>query len=365
MRSALAIATRALGIAAPNPAVGCVIVNDGRIVGRGWTQRGGRPHAETEALRRAGALARGATAYVSLEPCSHHGLTPPCAEALIAAGVRRVVAAAVDPDPRVSGRGLALLKEAGIAAECGLLGAEAREINLGFVLRLSANRPMITLKLATTLDGRIATHRGDSRWITGDLARDRGQLLRAKHDAIMVGIGTAIADAPQLTCRLPGLADRSPARVILDGRGRLPLTSPLVATARTIPTLLIVLPGIESHRLRAYADLGVAVIEVEPDVDGRPNVPKVLAALAERGMTRVLVEGGSHVAAALLRASVVDRLVWFRAASVMGGDGIPAAAAFGVNVIAGLSTFTRRSVVEVGPDVMETYEPVRAAGNEG
>ncbi|MFO1188671.1 MAG: bifunctional diaminohydroxyphosphoribosylaminopyrimidine deaminase/5-amino-6-(5-phosphoribosylamino)uracil reductase RibD [Alphaproteobacteria bacterium] len=160
MRSALSIAARALGCAAPNPAVGCVIVNDGRVVGRGWTQRGGRPHAETEALRRAGALARGATAYVSLEPCSHHGLTPPCANALIAAGVRRVVAAAVDPDPRVSGRGLALLKEAGIAAECGLLGAEAREINLGFVLRPSANRPMITLKLVTTLDG-IATHRGD------------------------------------------------------------------------------------------------------------------------------------------------------------------------------------------------------------
>lgn len=362
MRSALAIATRALGCAAPNPAVGCVIVKDGRVVGRGWTQPGGRPHAETEALRRAGALARGATVYVSLEPCCHHGLTPPCADALVDAGVRRVVAAAIDPDPRVSGRGLARLKAAGIVAECGLLGEEARDINQGFVLRLTADRPMITLKLATTLDGRIATHGGESRWITGELARDRAQLLRARHDAIMVGIGTAIADAPQLTCRLPGLADRSPVRVILDGRARLPLTSPLVASARTTPTLLIALPGIEPHRHRAYVDLGVEVIEAPPDVDGRPSVPKVLAALAARGITRVLVEGGSHVAAALLRARVVDRLVWFHAASVMGGDGIAAAGPFGVDAIGDLSQFARRSVLEVGTDLMETYEPKRPTG---
>jgi diaminohydroxyphosphoribosylaminopyrimidine deaminase/5-amino-6-(5-phosphoribosylamino)uracil reductase len=370
MRTALAIATRALGCAAPNPAVGCVIVKDGVVVGRGWTQPGGRPHAETEALRRAGGLARGATVYVSLEPCCHHGLTPPCAEALIEAGVRRVVAAAIDPDPRVSGRGLARLAAAGIAAECGLLGAAAEEINLGFVLRLTAGRPMVTLKLATTLDGRIATHRGESRWITSGLARDRAQLLRARHDAVMVGVGTAIADAPQLTCRLPGLESRSPARVILDGRARLPLTSPLVASARTTPTLLVVMPGIDSHRIRAYVGLGVDVIEVGPDADGRPSVNEVMRALAGRGMTRVLVEGGSHVAAALLRASVVDRLIWFRAASVMGGDGVPAAAPFGVDTIKGLSRFTRRTVLELGADIMETYVPetyvpARPPGSEG
>lgn len=363
MRAALALAARALGCAAPNPAVGCVIVRDGRVVGRGWTQPGGRPHAETEALRRAGTAARGATAYVSLEPCCHHGLTPPCTEALIDAGVARVVAAAIDPDPRVSGRGLERLRAAGIRAECGLLADEAQDINLGFVLRLGVSRPMITVKLATTLDGRIATHGGESQWITGPLARARGHLLRARHDAIMVGIGTALGDAPRLTCRLPGLEGRSPARVVLDGRGRLPLTSPLVMTAREFRTLLVVLPGIEPSRLKAYADLGVEIVEVAPDTDGRPGVPEILAALADRGMTRVLVEGGSHVIAALLRAGMVDRLVWFRASSVMGGDGLAAAAPFGVDRLGDLSRFTCRNMLEIGDDVVETYR--RADGGAG
>src|SRR5580700_4659831 len=224
MRTALGLARRGLGNTWPNPAVGCVIVKDGRVVGRGWTQKGGRPHAETEALARAGKGAKGATAYVSLEPCSHHGKTPPCAEALIAAGVSRVVAAVEDPDPRVSGRGIARLRAAGIAVEAGLCAAEAAELNAGFFCRVAQGRPLVTLKLAASLDGRIATPTGKSRWITGPAARERAHLLRAAHDAVLIGTGTALADDPQLTCRLPGLEARSPVRIVIDRTLRLPAT---------------------------------------------------------------------------------------------------------------------------------------------
>ncbi|MCK5275514.1 MAG: bifunctional diaminohydroxyphosphoribosylaminopyrimidine deaminase/5-amino-6-(5-phosphoribosylamino)uracil reductase RibD, partial [Alphaproteobacteria bacterium] len=219
MRAALALAGRGLGRVWPNPAVGCVLVDrDGRVTGRGWTQPGGRPHAETEALARAGGAAKGATAYVTLEPCVHHGQTPPCADALIEAGVARVIAATEDPDPRVKGGGLGRLRDAGIAVEAGLLREEAELLNAGYLMRQREGRPVVTLKLATTLDGRIATHAGESRWITGEAARARGHMMRARHDAIMVGIGTALADNPTLTCRLPGLEDRSPVRIVVDAR---------------------------------------------------------------------------------------------------------------------------------------------------
>src|SRR5437763_13233042 len=227
MRAAFALARRALGRSWPNPAVGCVLVKDRRVVGRGWTQPGGRPHAETEALKRAGGRAAGATAYVSLEPCSHHGQTGPCAEALIGAGIVRAVVAMEDPDPRVAGRGLTLLGDSGIAVNLGVGEEEARDINAGFLLRLAKNRPLVTLKLAMTLDGRIATHTGESRWITGEPARARSHLMRAQNDAVMVGSGTVLADDPLLNVRLPGLERYSPLRIVLDGRLRLPLTSAL------------------------------------------------------------------------------------------------------------------------------------------
>ena len=238
LRRAIRLAMNGRGAVEPNPMVGCVIVKDGRVVGRGWTQPGGRPHAETEALRRAGAAATGATAYVSLEPCSHHGRTPPCAEALIAAGIARVVAAGEDPDPRVSGSGLARLRQAGIAIETGLCAEEAAELNAGFLCRVTKGRPLVTLKLATSLDGRIATATGQSRWITGPAARERAHLLRATHDAVLVGTGTALADDPLLTCRLPGLEHRSPVRIALDRTLRLPATLRLFAGARETPRLL-------------------------------------------------------------------------------------------------------------------------------
>lgn len=355
MRAALALARRGLGVVWPNPAVGCVLVKDGRVVGRGWTQPGGRPHAETEALRRAGAAAAGATAYVTLEPCAHHGKTPPCADALVAAGVARVVVACADPDPRVSGRGLARLGEAGIAVTPGVAEEEALRLNEGFFRRVLDQRPLYTLKLATTLDGRIATHAGHSRWITGAVARAWGHGLRASHDAIMVGIGTALADDPELTCRLPGLEDRSPIRIIVDSRLRLPLTSRLVRSAARLPTWMATRADIDGDRRRAFEDCGLEVLALPPDASGNPNLQDLGAVLAGRGLTRVLVEGGARLAASLLRADLVDRLEWFRAPRIIGGDGIPAVVAFGVNALEDSADFARAEVRKAGDDLWESY----------
>ena len=243
MRAALALARRGLGNAWPNPAVGCVLVKEGRVIGRGWTQPGGRPHAETEALRRAGEAARGATAYVTLEPCSHHGRTPPCCEALAEAGITRVVMAMRDPDPRVNGRGLAMLRGAGIVVEEGLLEAEARALNAGFFRRIQAGMPVVTLKLASTLDGRIATAAGESRWITGEAARREVHALRARHDAILVGSGTVLADDPDLTCRIPGMERVPMLRVVADARLRTSPSARLVQSAGVAPVLIITAPG--------------------------------------------------------------------------------------------------------------------------
>lgn len=356
MRAALLLARRGLGNVWPNPAVGCVLVKDGRVVGRGWTQPGGRPHAETEALAQAGAAARGATAYVSLEPCSHHGKTPPCAEALIAAGVARVVAALEDPDPRVSGRGLAMLRAAGISVECGLCADEAAELNAGFLSRIRLHRPLVTLKLATTLDGRIATRLGESRWITGPEARAFAHRLRAESDAILVGSGTALADNPDLTCRLPGLEERSPVRIVADGRLRLPLTGRLVASANETPTWVLTLEGAEEIRRQALIDVGVEVIDLPEGPDHSLDMASALDALGDSGITRLLVEGGSRLAAGLLRARLVDRLVWLRAPSVMGGDGLPAAQGFGVQTLAEIARFQRISSAPIGQDVVEFYK---------
>src|SRR5713226_5495304 len=248
MRAALALARRGLGRVWPNPAVGCVVARDGRVVGRRWTQPGGRPHAETEALARAGEAAHGATAYVSLEPCSHWGKTPPCADALIAAGLGRVVVALEDPDPRVAGGGVARLRAAGIAVEAGLGAAEAAEINAGFFQRVRLGRPLVTLKLATSLDGRIATASGESRWITGPAARERAHLLRATHDGILVGTDTVLADNPQLTCRLPGLDAHSPVRVVIDRQLRIPLDAHIFAEARQVPTWVVTLAAADPAR---------------------------------------------------------------------------------------------------------------------
>lgn len=355
MRIALALARRGLGSVWPNPSVGCVIVRNQGIVGRGWTQPGGRPHAETEALRRAGPAARGATAYVSLEPCSHHGQTPPCADALIAAGVARVVAATEDPDPRVSGSGLRRLEDAGIAVDCGVRRVEAEALNAGFLMRVRSGRPLVCLKTATTLDGRIAVHTGESRWITGPEARERVHLMRARYDAVMVGVGTATADDPELTCRLPGLPARQPVRVVVDARLRLPLTSKLVRTAREVPTWIVTRDDADSRRAGALLDLGVELIQLRPSASGYPDPKAMLAALGGRGVTRLLVEGGATLAAVLLRAALIDRIAWFRSGGIIGGDGIPAVEAYGVDRLAAMAQFDRQSVTRLGGDLLETF----------
>jgi diaminohydroxyphosphoribosylaminopyrimidine deaminase/5-amino-6-(5-phosphoribosylamino)uracil reductase len=356
MRTALLLAERGLGRVAPNPAVGCVIVDGaGHVVGRGWTQPGGRPHAETEALRMAGEAARGGTAYVTLEPCSHHGKTPPCADALIAAGIKRCVVALWDPFPEVDGRGIQRLKDAGIAVELGLLHDEASELNAGFLTHVVSRRPMITLKLATSLDGRIATASGDSKWITGELARAHGHRLRATHDAILVGSGTVLADDPELTCRLPGLEDRSPRRVVIDGRLRLPLSSRLATTAQATPTFLATVLGHPEAALDRYRKAGVEIIEAPQGAEGHPDLHLVLKALGNLGITRLLVEGGATVAAALLKADLVDRLHWFRAPGIIGGDGLASIAEIGLDRVSQMTKFERTAHFAAGPDTVEIY----------
>ncbi|MDO8840187.1 MAG: bifunctional diaminohydroxyphosphoribosylaminopyrimidine deaminase/5-amino-6-(5-phosphoribosylamino)uracil reductase RibD [Parvibaculum sp.] len=359
MKMALMLAERGLGQVAPNPAVGCVIVREvggmPRVVGRGWTQDGGRPHAETEALGRACALARGATAYVSLEPCAHQGKTGPCAQALIDAGVARVVGAVSDPNPLVAGRGFAMLEAAGVAVTENVCGDEARHLNAGFFLTMSEERPLVTLKIASSLDGRSATHDGQSQWITGERARNRGHLLRATHDAIMVGSATAVVDDPQLTCRLPGLGGRSPVRIVADGRLRLPLTSKLVRDARKTPVWVLTLPGGDDARRKAFEDCGVILIDVAPGDDGLMNMRAALEKIAGRGVTRLLVEGGARLAASLMRSRLVDRIEWFQSPKVIGGDGYPAIAGLGVKHVDNAPVFALRELISLGEDSLASY----------
>ena len=358
MHAALVLARRGLGSAWPNPAVGCVLARedlDGRIIGRGWTQPGGRPHAETEALSRAGALTQGATAYVTLEPCDHQGETPPCTEALIAAGVTRCVIATEDPDPRVSGAGIRRLANAGVETQIGLFEQEARHLNAGFLMRVTKGRPLITLKTATTLDGRVATAKGQSKWITGAPARAFAHGLRAENDAIMIGIGTALADQPSLTCRLPGMEDRSPVRIVADSTLRLPVESPLVETAGDVPTWVVTVKSADQDKRQALEAKGIEVIEVAAGNDGRPDLIAVVMELGGRGLTRLLVESGGDLAAALIKHDLADRLAWFRSPKLIGGDGKGAVAAFGIEAIAEAPAFVRDSITDAGDDVLETY----------
>ena len=348
MGAALSLAARNLGQTWPNPAVGCVIVDAaGHVVGRGSTQRGGRPHAETEALAMAGARAKGGTAYVTLEPCSHHGKTPPCADALIKAGIARCIAAIEDPDPRVSGRGFAKLKQAGIAVETGLLADQAKDLNAGFLKHTSTGRPFVALKLATSLDGRIATRAGDSRWITSEAARAFGHRLRATYDAIAVGSATVLIDDPELTCRLKGLEDRSPVRLVFDRRGRVPATAKVMTN--NPPTWVVCNAPARLNNASQY-------IEIAVNADPTAWLSEALGKLGTAGLTRILVEGGATLATAFLAADLVDRLYWFRAPIVIGGDGFPGIAPLAIDRLAqsvGLRCTGSRTF---GNDVLELYD---------
>ncbi|SES92819.1 bifunctional diaminohydroxyphosphoribosylaminopyrimidine deaminase/5-amino-6-(5-phosphoribosylamino)uracil reductase RibD [Oceanicella actignis] len=370
MRAALSLARRALGRAAPNPAVGCVLVREGRVIGRGWTMPGGRPHAERVALDQAAALggaeaARGATAYVTLEPCAHHGRTPPCADALIAAGVARVVAATGDPDPRVNGKGLARLGAAGIAVETGVLRAEAEALNAGFLMRHRAGRPLVTLKMAASLDGRIALASGESRWITGPEARRRTHLMRAEADALMIGSGTLLADDPALDVRLPGLEDASPAAVALDGRLRMPPHGRLARAARARRVLALHGPDAAPEAAAALRALGVETVPVARGADGRLDLRAALGELAERGFNSVLCEGGGALAAALIRQDLADELAWFHAGAALGADARPAV---GPLALAGLALAPRFELVSherLGADVLTRWRRRESAGGDG
>ena len=355
MQAALSLAARGLGKTWPNPSVGCVLVKDGQVVGRGRTANGGRPHAETEALAMAGDAALGATAYVTLEPCSHHGQTPPCVDALIAARVARVVVAMTDPDPRVSGAGIARLKSAGIEVETGLMVEAAREQNAGFLMAKTQGRPLVTVKLATSLDGRIASASGASQWITGASARTKGHMIRAAHDAVMVGIGTVLADDPDLTCRVPGLTDPAPVSVVVDGRLELPVDSRLALAAQSRPVWVVTNDQAPMDRLDRLTQLGVRVLRVSAGTDHSVDVAAALVALAGQGITRLMVEGGSHLVASLVCANLVDRLIWFHAPAIMGGDGLAAVQSLGVTWLETLPRFALKSLLRLGDDVMETY----------
>jgi diaminohydroxyphosphoribosylaminopyrimidine deaminase/5-amino-6-(5-phosphoribosylamino)uracil reductase len=355
MRAALALARRSLGRTWPNPAVGCVIVKDGKVVGRGRTRDGGRPHAEVDALNQAGAAARGATVYVTLEPCSHFGKSPPCADALIKAGVTKVVSAMEDPNPQVNGQGHARLREAGIVVEVGEGAKEAAEINAGFLIRVREGRPLFHLKLATSLDGHIATASGESKWITGEAARADSHRLRAIHDAVLVGISTAAADDPDLTCRLPGLAAYSPIRIVLDSKARLSPSSKLATTARKVPVWLLCTQGAPAAARGSLTERGIEVIEVAVDSSGRIDIAAAARELGKRGLTRVLVEGGAAVAAALLKANLVDCLSVYHGGRALGADGRSAVGPLGLRELGFAPRFSLVSTRLVGGDTLETW----------
>src|ERR1700710_442511 len=357
MQLALALGRRGQGRTWPNPAVGAVVVKDGVIVGRGWTQPGGRPHAEPEALKRAGEAARGATLYVTLEPCSHFGKSPPCVDAVIASGVARVVSAIEDPNPEVAGQGHTKLRAAGIVVDVGLGAAEAAHDHAGHFRRIRDKHPHVILKLAVSSDDRIAAAGHKPVAITGEAARSRVHLLRAQSDAILVGIGTVLADDPLLTCRLPGMEAQSPVRVVLDRSLRIPGSSRLVQSARETPLWVMTSTLAEAPAAMKLGAAGAQVIRVTamsapPGID----LQAVLHALAEKGITRLLVEGGSRVASSFVAAGLVDEMWLLRGPSSIGADGVPALDALPVSVITQSPRFKVRASESLQNDTLTIYE---------
>jgi diaminohydroxyphosphoribosylaminopyrimidine deaminase / 5-amino-6-(5-phosphoribosylamino)uracil reductase len=359
MQLALTLGRRGLGRTWPNPAVGAVVVKDGVIVGRGWTRPGGRPHAEPEALGRAGEAARGATLYVTLEPCSHFGKSPPCADAIIAAGITRVVSAIEDPNPEVAGQGHARLRAAGIAVDIGTGAAEAARDHAGHFRRVRDKRPQVILKLAVSSDDKIAAAGHRPVAISGEAAKARVHLLRAQCDAILVGIGTVLADDPLLTCRLPGMEARSPVRVVLDRSLRIPATSRLVHSARETPLWVMTSNVSEAPAAMKLGAAGAQVIRVAtatapPGLD----LSAVLQALAGKGITRLLVEGGARVASSLVAAGLVDEAWLLRGPEAVGADGVPALGALPMSAITQSPAFKQRASEMLQKDTLTIYERV-------
>ncbi len=359
MTAAIGLARRGLGLCAPNPAVGALIVRDGVIVARGWTQSGGRPHAETEALSKAGPLARGATLYVTLEPCSHHGKTPPCAEAIVAAGIARVVSAIEDPDPRVAGRGHRILEAAGIKVTTNVCAEAALRGNLGHVLRVTKGRPMAALKLALTADGFAAAPEGEPRLsITGAVANGYVHMLRAMHDAILVGARTALADNPLLTVRLAGLEARKPLRVVIDSDLKLRLKSRLVETAAVYPVLVIAAEDASTEKEARLASLGVDVARVRRDEAGHAELGDAFELLAARGLTRVFCEGGPTLADALIARGLADEVIVLTSAKPLGREGRAGLDAASLAALADPARYEKVETRMIGEDRLMRSERV-------
>jgi diaminohydroxyphosphoribosylaminopyrimidine deaminase / 5-amino-6-(5-phosphoribosylamino)uracil reductase len=353
MALAFTLGRRGLGNTFPNPAVGCVIVKDGVILARGWTQEGGRPHAEVEALRRAKKDAQGATLYVTLEPCSHQGKSPPCADAIIKAGIARVVSALEDPNPEVAGKGHAKLREQGIAVDVGLGAADAARVHAGHILRVTQGRPQVLLKLAVSADGKAGLAGRKQAAISGEAARQRVFQRRARSDAILVGIGTVLADNPQLTCRLPGMMARSPIRVVLDAQLRVPISASVVATVRETPTWVVAARKASAIAGEILEQKGCKVLRVA-DKNGRLDLDAVLKSLAQEGITRLMVEGGPTVAASFVAADLVDEAVIIRSNKPIGGDGI--APLEGMTLDALNQHLHVAGSEKLGADTLEHYE---------
>jgi diaminohydroxyphosphoribosylaminopyrimidine deaminase/5-amino-6-(5-phosphoribosylamino)uracil reductase len=356
MELALTLGRRGLGRTWPNPAVGAVVVKDGVIVGRGWTQLGGRPHAEPVALAQAGEKARGATLYVTLEPCSHVGKSPPCADAIIAAGISRVVAAIEDPNPEVAGQGHAKLRAAGIAVDVGLCAAEAAYAHAGHFRRIRDRRPHVILKLAVSADEKIGAAGHKAVAISGEEARRRVHLLRAQCDAILVGIGTVLSDDPLLTCRLPGMEKRSPVRVVLDRALRIPGDSRLVHSARETPLWVFASELADAPAAVKLGAAGAQVIRSAPKGTRGLDLTAVLHALAERGITRLLVEGGSRVASSFVASGLVDEIWLLRGSAAVGADGVPALDALPLSAITQSPAHRVRASETLGNDTLTIFE---------
>jgi diaminohydroxyphosphoribosylaminopyrimidine deaminase/5-amino-6-(5-phosphoribosylamino)uracil reductase len=357
MQLALALGRRGQGRTWPNPAVGAVVVRDGIIVGRGWTQPGGRPHAEPEALKRAGAAARGATLYVTLEPCSHFGKSPPCVDAVIAAGIARVVSAIEDPNPEVAGKGHSKLRSAGISVDVGLGAAEAAHDHAGHFRRIRDQRPHVILKLAVSADDKIGAAGHKPVAITGESARTRVHLLRAQCDAVLVGIGTVLADDPLLTCRLPGMQARSPVRAVLDRALRIRGSSRLVHSARETPLWVLTSNLSEAPAAMKLGAAGAQVIRVAATANPPGlDLPAVLRALSEKGITRLMVEGGARVASSFMSADMVDEIWLLRGPDAVGADGVPALDALPLNSITQSPRFRVRVTESLDKDTLTVYE---------
>lgn len=353
MALALSLGRRGLGKTWPNPAVGAVIVKNGVIVGRGWTQAGGRPHAEVEALKQARRAAHGATLYATLEPCSHTGKSPPCADAIIKAGIKRVVSAIEDPNPEVAGQGHARLRGKGIAVDIGLGADAARRAHAGHITRIQKSRPHVTLKLALSADNKVGLAGRKPVQLTGEAARERVFMMRAQSDAILVGIGTVLSDNPALTCRLPGMMERSPLRVVLDSKLRIPLSVAVMSTVRDTPTWIFTSQKASPIAEDILLQKGAKVFRVD-EQNGRLDLDAVLKTLSEQGITRLMVEGGPTVAASLVAADLVDEAVLLRADKIVGEGGIGPLEGMPLSKLT--QGMVSRGVDHIGADTLETFE---------